>query len=171
VGPVESSGAPPAVGGRSAKGMLFALVVLLVPVFLLLGVNRLFGGEDPIAVDAAPVYEAARAAKQFPVLEPSGLGDGWVVQSAGFADGTLRIGYLTPERQGIQLFEGRELLSSQLGANATADGSVEAGGRTWQRYRADGGRRALVLVEPGLAVVLAGDADESELLTLATALR
>jgi hypothetical protein len=159
------------MGGRSAKGMAFALVVMLVPVFLLIGLNRLFDGEDPIAVDPSPAYEAARAGKQFPVLEPSGLGDDWVVQSAAYADGTLRIGYLTPERRGIQLFEGRELLSSQLGPGATADGSVEVGGRTWQRYKANGDRMALALIEPGLAVVLAGNADETELLTLARALR
>ncbi len=171
---METSGtdsAPPAIGGRSAKGMVFALVVLLVPVFLLLGLNRFFGGEDPIAVDPAPAYEAARAGKQIPVLEPSGLGEGWVVQSATYGDGTLRIGYLTPKGRGIQLFESRELLSSRLGEGARADGTVDIGGRTWQRFKADGGRTALVLVESGLTIVLVGDADEAELRTLAASLR
>jgi hypothetical protein len=163
---------PPAIGGRSAKGMVFALILLLVPVFLLLGLNRLYGETDPIAVDAAPAYEAARAANRFPVFEPAGLGDRWVVQSATYRDGVLRIGLLTPERDGLQVIQSARPLPDQPGADASAAGSVDIGGRTWQRFTGPAsGRRTLVLVEPGHVVVVTGDAAEPELTALATALR
>lgn len=168
--------APPTRGGRSARGMALALAILLVPVFLLLALYRLVGNEDPIVVDAAPAYDAARAAKAFEVLEPRGLGDDWIVQSATFRLGVLRIGMLTPREDGLQIMQTNQpadaFVPAQLGQGLAREGTADVAGRTWQWYKAGRpGERALVLAESGRTVVVLGNASEDELRQAAGALR
>ncbi|GAB3143571.1 hypothetical protein GCM10027290_20090 [Micromonospora sonneratiae] len=164
---------------RSAKDMAISMLVLLVPIALLLGFYRVFlGGDQPVVVDPAPAIAQARSANAFPVVEPTGLGSEWRTVSASFRradDGaTLRIGYLSPDGRGVQLVQSNvpaeRLIPTELAASGQAQGAVELAGRSWQRYPARSGERALVLLEPTRTVIVVGAAPESELHDLARSL-
>ena len=96
--------------GRSPRDMALSLAVLIVPIALLLIFYRVvLSGDSPVTVDPAPALQSARQANAFPVVVPQGLGDDWHVSSATFgrrADGaTLRIGYVDPDDDPVQLIE------------------------------------------------------------------
>ena len=161
---------------RGPRDLAFALAVLLVPVLLLLGLYRVLGNEEPPVYDTSQAYEAARAAKAFDVLEPSGLPDGYYVQSATFRPGVLRIGMQTPDRAGLQVMQtdqpADQFVPAQLGEGARPEGETEVNGRRWQRYR--GGRtgeRAYVLLEPARTVVVLGRAKDEQLRRVVESLR
>ncbi|MEU9741703.1 DUF4245 family protein [Micromonospora chersina] len=165
---------------RSPKDMALSLLVLLVPIALLIAFYRGFlGGETPVTVDPAPAIEQARAANAFPVAQPRDLGSDWRTVSARYqtepGGGTLRIGYLTPEGRGAQLVESNvpaeKLLPAELSGGQPQGPAELPGGVSWQRYTARGNEQALVLLEPNRTVIVVGDARESELRELATALR
>lgn len=165
---------------RSPRDMAMSLLVLLVPIALFLAFYRIvLGGDEPVAVDPAPAIESARAAKAFPVLEPSGLPSDWRTVSAHFqrTDGpaTLRIGYVSPDGDGVQMVQSNtpadRLLSAELGGEARPTGTIQTGERAWQAYTAKPGERALVLLEPNRTVIVVGAAGEQELRGLAGALR
>jgi hypothetical protein len=157
--------------------MLLSLSVLLIPIVLLVGAYRFFySGDQPIAVDASQTWEAARHSGRFPVLEPAGLPPGWTVISARYADGMLRIGYVTPASTGLQLLEsdrpGDQLLPSELGAQAPPGNLTILNGRSWRAYpEVRGGGRALVLADNGRTVIVFGTAADVDVRTLAASLR
>lgn len=181
----ESSPAVPvsAVGRRSErkpKDMALSLLVLLAPIALLFGFSRIFFQPDePAVVDTASVIAQARAANAFPVSEPIGLGSGWRTVSARYqpADGAavLRIGYLSPDGQGMQVVQSNlppeKLLPTELTDASRPQGSIELAGQRWQRHTARPGERALVLLMPNRTVIVVGAAGEEELRELAGALR
>jgi hypothetical protein len=165
---------------RRPRDMVISVGLLLVVVFALFGLYRCLGGDEPSTVDTGPVYEEARAAKAFPVLEPSGLPDGWNSVSATYQPQTggaiLRIGMTTPSGKGVQLIESNVqpdiLLTRELGDSAQATGDVvDLGGRQWQIYNARDGERAYVWQEPERTVIVIGRATDEELTQLATALK
>jgi hypothetical protein len=160
--------------------MALSLLVLLVPIALLLAFYRVvLGGDEPVKVDPAPAIAQARAANAFPVSEPADLNSGWRPVHSSFrqADGgqALRIGYVSPEGRGVQLLESNvppeRLLPAELTSSTQPQGSTEVAGRSWQRYSARAGERALVLLEPDRTVIVVGDAAEAELRDLAGSLR
>ncbi|MGW0431673.1 DUF4245 domain-containing protein [Micromonospora sp. NPDC003197] len=164
---------------RSVKDMAISLLVLLVPIALLFGFYRAFlGGDQPMVVDTAPVVAQARSANAFPVGEPAGLDQEWRAVTATFRrsdDGaTLRLGYLSPSGGGVQVVQSsvpaEKLLPTELAATGPAQGATELAGRSWQRYPARSGERALVLLEPNRTVIVVGAAPESELHDLARSL-
>jgi hypothetical protein len=130
-------------------------------------------------VDPAPAIAEARSANAFPVSEPVGLGSGWRTVTARFqrVDGgmTLRLGYLTPDGQGVQLVQSsvpvEKLLPTELTSNGRPRGTTELTGRSWQGYTARPGELALVLLESGRTVIVVGPVGEKELGDLAGALR
>ncbi len=159
--------------------MALSLLVLLVPIALLLAFYRGFlGGEQPTTVDPAPAVELARSEGAFPVSQPDGLGSDWRTVSARYraeeGGATLRIGYLTPQGRGAQLVESNvpaeKLLPAEL-SGGQPQGPADLPGGSWQRYTARSNEQALVLLEPNRTVIVIGDARESELRQLATALR
>jgi hypothetical protein len=165
---------------RRPRDMVISIGLLLVVVFALFGLYRCLGGDEPTTVDAGPVYAEARDAKAFPVLQPSGLPDGWDSVSATYqpqsGGAILRIGMTTPSGKGVQLIEGNVqpdiLLTRELGDSAQATGDVvDLGGRQWQVYNARDGERAYVWQEPERTVIVIGRATEEELKQLATALK
>ena len=167
-------------GGRSTRDMALSLAVLLVPIALLLVLYRvLFDGDKPVSVDAAATIQEARSAAVFPVVEPQGLGDDWHTVSATFkrtADGaTLRLGYVDPERDPIQLVESSvptdKLLPAELGANPQPVSTFSDGARTWQRYDARKGENALLLLEKGRTIIVVGEAESEALEAFAGSLR
>ncbi|MFY1675255.1 DUF4245 domain-containing protein [Plantactinospora sp. WMMB334] len=165
---------------RSTRDIVISLLVLLVPIALVIGFGRLvLGADQPVLVDPTPAVRQARAAGAFPVSEPAGLGEGWRTVTADFrreaAGATLRIGYLSPDGDGVQLVQSSLPADGLLPAELTRDGRprgvVELGGRGWQRYTARPGESALVLLEPDRTVLVVGQAPESELHRVVVALR
>jgi hypothetical protein len=164
--------------GRGPRDIALSLAVLLVPIFLLLLVYRLvFSGDAPVPGDTAGTWDAARHSAHFTVLEPAGLPAKWTAVSAVYQDGTLRVGYVTPDGAGVQLIESDQsadrLLPTELGTDARPGDLVTIGERQWRTYPVarDGNSRALVLVDDGRTVVLVGVATDNDLRTFATSLR
>jgi hypothetical protein len=159
--------------------MALSLVVLLVPILLVVGAYRwLQEGDKPMVMDpTATVEEAQRAG--FEVAAPQGLGEGWRSISARFvkdADGmTLRIGYVTPGENGVQLLQSdttpEKLIERELGESPRPEGTESVGARGWQRYVARKGEYALVLAEPRRTVIVIGAAPIDEVRALAAAVR
>ena len=163
---------------RSPRDMAISLLVLLIPIALLLAFYRGFlGGDQPTAVDPTPAFQQARSAGEFPVSEPSGLGEGWRSVRATYraVDGgaTLRVGYVTPEGRGLQLVQSNvppeQLLPTELTEQGRPQGQTDLGGGAWQRYTARGNEQALVLLEPDRTVIVVGDARDNELREMASA--
>jgi hypothetical protein len=158
--------------------MALSLLVLLVPIVVLLAAYRFLGGESPTVVDTTSAYDTARAAKLFPVSQPSGLPSGWQpVRSAfqrGDAGAVLRVGFRTPSGGTAQLIEsnvaGEALVHGELGQEVTVEDTVSLVGRDWQRYTSERGEKGLVLRQPNRTVIVYGQAPIEELAVLASAL-
>jgi hypothetical protein len=169
---------PSAAGTRRPRDLAISLLVLLVPVLVLVGGYQLVSGRtQPVTVDQTPAILAARGAG-FEVAEPTGLGPDWVPVSGVFrtVDGgaTLRLGYLTPAGEGVQLVQSTvaaaRLLTEELTEDAAPAGTVEVDGIAWQRYPGRSGETALVLREAEHTLLVVGPAAESELRRLAASL-
>ncbi|HEX5542243.1 MAG TPA: DUF4245 domain-containing protein [Micromonospora sp.] len=173
----DSVAAPPAARSeRSAKDMAMSLLILLLPVALLFAFHQVvLDGDEPAVIDPAPAVETARVAGTFPVSEPAGLDARWRPIRADFrreeSGHTLRIGYVTPNDEGVQLVQSNvpadRLLPAELTKSSQPRGTVEVAGRSWQRYSARPGEWALVLLEPERTVIVVGSTGESELRQLA----
>src|SRR5262249_5232487 len=142
---------PQTRASRPVRDMLLSMAALLLPIFVLLGLYRVvFSGDAPIAVDPSQTLAAARHSATYQVLAPEGLPAGWTVSSASYSGGTLRMGYVTPGGQGLQLVEsGRGLDAlgpTELGDGAKPGNLGTINGRSWREYP--------VLAKPGRALVL-----------------
>jgi hypothetical protein len=181
--PAAGSAAEPVTvgkrGGRSTRDMALSLAVLLVPIVLLLVFYRVvLDGDKPISIDAGPTIQQARSAAAFPVVVPNGLGDDWHPVSATFKrdiDGaTLRLGYVDPDSDPIQLVESstptEKLIPVELGANPRPVSTFSDGARTWQRYDSRKGENVLVLLEKGRTIIIVGKAESESLETFASSL-
>ena len=160
--------------------MVRSLAVLLVPIALLLIFYRVvLSGDAPITVDPAATIQEAQQAAAFTVVVPQGLGDDWHTSSAKFArqttGATLRIGYVDPDKDPVQLVESSvpadSLLPGELGDKAKALGNFRTTAGVWRLYDGRPGEKALVLSEPARTIVVVGRTDVKNLETLATALR
>lgn len=159
--------------------MLLALAVLLVPIALLLIFYRtVLNGDAPTPVDSGSAIAAARSANAFPVAVPAGLNEDWHVASATFrrqaAGSTLRIGYVDPDRNGLQLIESSvppaTLLPAELTTAAKPVDTFRADARVWRRYDTRPGEQALVFSEPNRTIIVIGDAGTRQVDTLAATL-
>nr|WP_296063658.1 DUF4245 domain-containing protein [uncultured Actinoplanes sp.] len=159
--------------------MIMSLAVLLVPIALLLILYRtLLSGDAPITVDPAPTIQEAQAAKLFPVAVPQGLGDDWHTSSATFTrapnGATLRLGYVDPDKDPIQLIESSvptdTLLPAELSTGAKPTGNFRSASGVWRVYDARPGEKALVLGEQNRTIVIVGRTDVDNLEKLATSL-
>jgi len=179
-GGVSSTEAPAASerGNRRPRDMVLSLAVLLVPIALLLIFYRVvLDGDKPVSADVAPALDQARVAKAFDVAAPQGLSDDWRVQTAFFRQvtggATLRIGYADPGDDPVQFIESSvptaTLIPAELGADPKAIGTIVAGSRTWQKYEARKGEIALVVIEKGRTMIVAGSDKSDHLEELATA--
>ncbi len=166
--------------GRSPRDMALSMAVLLVPVFVLLVVYRVFfAGDAPIAVDAGQTYATARHDAKFPVLVPQGLPSRWTPIASKFdllADGSvLRVSYVTPSGTGVQLVESdrpvNSLLPDELGTDARPGNLTDIGGRQWREYPSVSGGRALVLAADGYSTILTGTATDADMRTFGASLR
>ncbi len=157
-----------------------SLAVLLIPIALLLTFYRLvLDGDKPVAVDPAPTIQEAQQAKAFTVLVPQGLGDDWHASSATFRraenGATLRLGYVDPDKDPIQLVQSSVPSSTLLPLELTQDakplGDFRAPSGVWRLYDGRPGERALVLADQTRTVVIVGKTDTDNLEALAGALR
>jgi hypothetical protein len=97
---------------RSPKDMAISLIVLLIPVFLVvLAYRELYGGDTVVTVDPTETIASAQRAG-LTELPPATAPPGWLIVSAQFDDGVLRIGYLDGEHKGAQLVQARKDLTS-----------------------------------------------------------
>jgi hypothetical protein len=176
---IDPAASAPVRAGRRPRDMVRAMLVLMVPVILIVGLYRFLGHEEPPTVDTADVYDAARAAHAFDVLAPTGLSDEWHITSATFVDGTLRLGIVSPGDGQLRVVEtggaaksSPTLIPDELGAGARVDGSREVAGTTWQRYVLERqGNTALVLADPARTIIVVGHASERDVQTLAASLK
>jgi len=155
-----------------------SLAVLLVPIALVLLFYRLvLSGDAPITVDPASTIQEAQAANIFPVAVPE-LGDDWHASSATWqktaAGGTLRIGYVDPDKDPIQLVESnvdsQTLARSELTTSAAQIGKFQAGARNWILYTGRPGEQALVLFDTNRTIIIVGKTKAENLETLAKSL-
>jgi hypothetical protein len=155
--------------------MVFAMVVLMVPVILIVALYRFLGNETPPTVDAAPAYESAERAKLFDVARPDGLPKGWHIVSATYAAGVLRVGFTSPGDGAFQLVESNTaaatLVPAELGPGSKRDGTFEVDGAAWDRWiSGHAGERAIVLAGPGRTIIVAGQGSDDDFRTLARSL-
>lgn len=161
---------------RRPRDMALSLAVIIVPIALILGGWRwLSSGTDP-GIDPAPTYQEA-ADSGLNVLRPAAL-DGWRATTAAIVrDGgavTLRVGYVGPDDSGVQLIESTtetsKLVGSELGESPRLEGNVESQGRVWESYVTKDGNAALVWTQDGRTVIVIGDAQLADLMSLAASL-
>jgi hypothetical protein len=159
--------------------MVLSLAVLLIPIALLLIFYRVvLNGDAPITVDPNPTIQEARSAHAFPVTVPGDLGGAWHVTNVRFQRGpdgaTLRIGYVDPDKNGLQLIESSvpaaTLLPAELTTSAKPADTFRSDTRVWRRYDARPGEQALVFSEPSRTIIVIGPAGSRRLETLAAAL-
>jgi hypothetical protein len=164
---------------RRPRDMIMSLAVLLVPIALLLILYRtLLNGDAPITVDPVPTIQEAQAAKLFTVAVPQGLGDDWHTSSATFTrapnGATLRLGYVDPDKDPVQLIESSvptdALLPAELSTGAKPTGNFRSASGVWRVYDARPGEKALVLGDQNRTIVIVGRTDVDNLEKLATSL-
>jgi hypothetical protein len=164
---------------RSPRDMALSLAVLIVPIALLLIFYRVvLSGDSPVTVDPAPTIQEARQANAFPVVVPQGLGDDWHASSATFVrqagGATLRIGYVDPDDDPIQLIESSvpaaTLLPTELSRSAKPLTTFRAGNGVWRLYDGRPGEKALILSDGTRTIVVLGATDVRNLETLAASL-
>jgi hypothetical protein len=165
---------------RSPRDMALSLAVLIVPIALLLIFYRtVLSGDSPITVDPAPTIQEAQQAHAFTVAVPQGLGADWYTSSATFGrqpDGaTLRIGYVDPDKDPVQLVESSvpaaTLLTAELTATAKPQGNFRSANGVWRAYQARPGEQALVLADQDRTIIVVGSAGMTNLERLASSLR
>jgi hypothetical protein len=165
--------------GRSPRDMVLSLAVLLVPIAVLLIFYKfVLSGDAPVTVDPSPTIQEAQEAKLFPVAVPSGLGDHWSVSSATFVrqptGATLRIGYVDPDKDGMQLVESSvpsaTLLPAELTTGAKPLTNFRAANGVWRLFSGRPGEQGLVLAEENRTIIVVGKTDVKNLEKLASSL-
>ena len=161
------------------SALLTWVLVLLVPIALLLIFYRVvLSGDAPVSIDPSATIQEAQQAAVFTVAAPTGLSGDWHASSATFrreaAGATLRIGYVDPGKDPVQLVESSvppdTLLPGELGSGGKALGNYRTPAGVWRVYDGRPGETALVLAEPARTIVVVGKADLTDLQTLAAAL-
>jgi hypothetical protein len=153
--------------------MALSMLVLIVPVFLLVGLFRFLGHETPPSVDASEAYGSAQRAGQFQPLRAD-LPDGWRISSATFTDGVLRLGVTGPDDVAVQIVESArtDLGPAVIGPSPKDDGETTIQGASWHRYtQGRAGERALVQTTPPRTVIIVGQGTAGQLAELAATLR
>lgn len=168
---------------RTARNMVGALLILLVPVIGWAALSQPTGHGKVHVVDTKPDIRQAKAEARFPVLVPAGLPARWRPTSSRVESRTgqdrvrrvvFRIGYVTPADRWAGLVEGdtASLLDDEIGRNRKPTGSVDVAGTRWTRYPGrQAGDLALVRTAGDTTYLVTGSAKVDELRKLAEALR
>lgn len=183
--PDPAPAAPSAAQVRAQKfnaaNMVRSLLPLTVIVLVVVGLVTLRQTpEDPVrTVETASTIQLAAARAGYELLVPQDLSDQWrptsVRTDAGDAveDGdpvTLQIGWFSPDDQyaGYVVTDdsGADAVTDVLD-DATAEGTSELGGRTWERFTTAREETALRFEGDGVVALVTGSAADGELETLA----
>lgn len=149
--------------------MVLSLGVLLVPILIIIGIGRFFYGDTTTAtVDPSLALQGAARAGMRPIPAATAP-DGWKIVSAQFKDGVLRLGYLNPSDEGVQLVQGtsKTLIADEIGGDAHPVSDVQAGGRTWRVWDARQAISALTRTDDQTTIVILGSAGQDDLAELA----
>jgi hypothetical protein len=177
VSPAESRAAK-----FTSANMVRSLLPLTVIMLVVVGVTALRQNPaDPVrVVDPGPSIALAAERAGYPLLVPQGLPAEWRTTSArtDAVDGapgdpvTLEIGWLTPaeEYAGFVISDGEGVdpLDDVLDG-ATADGTTEIAGETWDRRTSERGETALTRTAGEATLLVTGSAPDEELAALAAA--
>ena len=178
---------PPAVERLqkfTAANMVRSLLPLVLGCLLVVGITALRQNpEDPVReVDPSTAERAVAQVASYQLLVPRGLSDGWrptsVRTNAGQASAgdqvSLQIGWLTPAEEFAEYVvsddAGTTALTDVLD-HATAGGTQQVGGQSWQRLTTQRGETALTRTEGTATLLVTGSASEQELETLAGSLQ
>lgn len=161
-------------------GLLRAMVPVVVIVLLLVWWQR--GGETPVvSVDPRPDIIYAQRVSPVPLPAPGALPGDWRATSSHVdAPGgeakrspvTLTVGYLTGGNKFAEVVVGDRPVASVLAdtaPGARADGEATVGTARWSSYRNDKDERVLATTVGQAAVVVTGDASDTDLTVLAAA--
>ncbi|GAA4749173.1 hypothetical protein GCM10023328_34700 [Modestobacter marinus] len=167
----------------TSANMIRSLLPLLVICLVIVGITALRQNpSDPVRdVDPTSAQRAAAERADYALLVPTDLPDGWrptsVRTNAGSVRAgdavTLEIGWFTPGEEYAGYVVSDDPAASAVAdvlEGATADGSEQVGGQTWERLDTQRGETALTRVEDGATLVVTGSATEEELATLAGSL-
>jgi hypothetical protein len=177
-------------GFETVRDMVLSMAVVGAVVFALYAVvawqrPEVQGSIIP-AVDVAGVVDQVEVSGPFPVLEPTGLGEGWQATSAWYENASetgslggsvLHVGYTTPSGSYAEVKQTDG--DPQVAVEQWADGAVPVdnvaiGGEQWQRLEStETGAKALAWeggTEPQVLVLVTGKADWPELQELAESL-
>lgn len=163
----------------SAADMVRSMLVVLVLVGVVLVLTPRPGGQSARVVDYTAALQTARVAASYDVLAPAQLPDGWrVVQASSSqpaADVVVwHLGLQTPDGTYVTLEQspdGSGPVTRQQTAKGQAQGSVQEGGRTWQRLAAGEDRRSLLSRTPKVTTIVTGNASWPQLETFAASLQ
>jgi hypothetical protein len=178
---------PPAVDRMqrfTAANMIRSLVPLVLLCLLVVGVTALRQNPgDPVhAVETTSAERAVSERAGYQLLVPHGLSEGWratsVRTNAGKASAgdpvTLQIGWYTPAEKFAEYVVSDDRNATALTdvlQHATADGTEQVGGATWQRLTTERKETALTRTEGTATLVITGSASDDELRTLAGSLQ
>jgi hypothetical protein len=176
--------------GRSAVGLLWSLIPLLVVIVLLVLWQK--GSPSPVvSVDPGPDVAYAARVSPVPLPAPGPLPGTWRATSSNVdapnADPevgqptqakrspvTLTIGYLTEDDKFAQVVIGDRpaaLLLNETSPQATKDGNAEVGPARWDLYRNQRGEQVLATTIGKAGVLVTGDASGTDLAVLAGSVR
>ncbi len=178
--------APPARGARGPHTVAdmvrsLGLVLLLVVVVVLITFRP--QGQAVTVVDYRGLLASARTGSAFPLADPVGLPTTWKATSAYYDPPaqslgvtTWHVGFITGDGQyaGFEQTDGvvEGALRDVLGDPVDQGRTSQVGSASWERWADSAGdRRALVRIADGVAVVVDGSAEWSELEQLAGSLR
>ncbi|WP_336032788.1 DUF4245 domain-containing protein [Geodermatophilus sp. FMUSA9-8] len=164
----------------SAANMIRSLAPLVLICLLVVGwIAFRQSGTDPVrTVDPGSSVQFAASRAGYELEAPTGLPDGYRPTSARTDAGeaaegapvTLEIGYLTPSDEYAGFVTSDDPRAEELTAvldDATEDGTVDLGGRTWTRLTSGRGETVLTLEDGEVTTVVTGSADDDELETVA----
>ena len=155
--------------------MIRSLAVILIPLVVITVLFTRLPDDKPVAeVDWKAVLAVASREAPFPVLAPTAVPEGWRATQAEwvevgdpFRDGQpsvrnlWQLGFLNADDVFIGLDQGDlepEQLVEEQSREGTPDGQSTVSGRTWERLLSPDGRtRSLVLREPAVTTIVAGD--------------
>ena len=168
---------------RTLSAMVFAILPLVLIAFGMAGLlgQCSFNPGGPTAqvptVDVPAELDRAADRVDFRIADPQ-LPPGWRANSVAVLTlrshaEVVRIGYLTGDGRYLRFSQStaaeEELVTADTRQAPRALGTVEAGGRQWVRYEGVAGEQAWATERDGVRVLIAGNADEPELRTLAEA--
>ena len=172
---------------RSPRGMLAALVVVVVGVTVVVGLRGLGQGNAPSPVQTVDYHGWVSSGRQdgkLDIMVPRPMPHGWRATSVSYVTGSdprWHLGMLTDQGRYVGIEESwgspAEMVQQYVDANAHRGRVVSINARSWQAWTDQGGDYALVSTRPSRVahrpetVLVVGDAGPSVIQQFAARLR